>query len=227
MIKFFKKNDIIDSDFTVSTNKIANTVLSDILVGIDSNGDVYPIDIVTDGCDNNFSGSCELIEYKTNIAVTPNERAIDFQYGKFVTGSIPFYTSDQPNYISEENPVNIDGSYKRQVYNSVKKLYYNDYNNSYNIFGFDGFDTSKAKLHLSDEFIVLNLKITDTGDKILPGSIHIQNQSGDIVADIFDDSNNNLFLSGSYFIDKYIFKSDDRENITNYGLSGTSTLIQN
>jgi hypothetical protein len=227
MIKFFKKNDTIDSDFTVSTNKIANTVLSDILVGIDSNGDVYPIDIVTDGCDNNFAGSCELIEYETNIAVTPNERSIDFQYGKFITGSIPFYTSDQPDYISEENPVNIDGSYKRQVYNSVKKLYYNDYNNSYNIFGFDGFDTSKAKLQLSDEFIVLNLKITDTGDKILPGSIRIQNQSGDIVADIFDDSNNNLFLSGSYFIDKYIFKSDSRENITNYGLSGASTLIQN
>ena len=32
-------------------------------------------------------------------------------------------------------------------------MYYNNYNNSYNIFGFDGYDTSKAKLNLDDKFI--------------------------------------------------------------------------
>ena len=137
-----------------------------------------------------------------------------------MNSDVVFYDIDSTYYNSDVNPTNRDGSYKSQVHNTTTKMYYNDYNNCYNIFGFDGFDTSKTTLNLEHEFSLLKLKISSTGNKIAPKSVNIRNQSGDLVGNIMDDGNNNLFLSGSYFIEKQVIKSDSKNITTNMNISG-------
>ncbi len=226
MLKFFKKSDIVNTDFSVSTDKVANNVVSDLVVGTDSSGSIFPLNMFISECDDAKSGSCDVQSQITNMSYAPSENYINHQLGKKLEDGVIFYQiSDVPLYNPNSNPVNRDGSYKGNVYNTFQKMYYNDYNNAYNIFGFDGFDTSRAKLNLSNNFISLNLKITDSGDKLKPNSINIQNQTGDIVASIKDDGFNNLYLSGTYFINKSEFTSSFDKGFTSFGSCGVSQLI--
>ena len=225
MLKFFKKSDIVNTDFNVSTDKVANDILSDLIVGIDTSGSIFPINALTFECDDTKSGSCETLSQITNIAYSPSENEINYQLGKKFQDGVIFYEKGDSEYVESLNPVNRDNSYKGNVYNTVKKMYYNDYNNAYNIFGFEGFDTSKANLNLSNNFISFNLKITDSGDKLKPNSINIRNQTGDIVTSINDDGYNNLYLSGTYFINKSKFTSSFEEGFASFGSCGVSQLI--
>ena len=225
MLKFFKKSDIVNTDFSVSTDKVANNVISDLIVGTDSSGSIFPLNMLIFNCDDVKSGSCEVQSQITNLSYSPSENSINHQLGKKLEDGVIFYEISDSSYNPNSNPINTDGTYKGNVHNTVKKMYYNDYNNAYNIFGFEGFDTSRAKLNLSNDFIAFNLKITDSGDKLKPNSINIRNQSGDIVASIKDDGYNNLYLSGTYFINKSEFTSSFDEGFTSFGSCGVSQLI--
>ena len=225
MLKFFRKSDIVNTDFTVSTDKTADNIVGDLLAGTDSSGSVFSINILGEECDDSKSGSCNPNTFLSAVKTSPSELDISHQYGKYVHSSSVFYDVDDSSYNSGSNPVNKDGSYKRQVFNSVENMYYNDYNNAYNIFGFDGFDTSNTSLNLSNEFVLLNLKTTDSGDRLRATSVVVKNQSGDIVANLIDDGYHNLQLSGTYFIHKHTFKANTKDNVFSYGDCGVSQLI--
>jgi hypothetical protein len=227
MIKFFKTNDLINTNVTITTDKLIDGVTSLGLIGLDADGEEYEINLLELICDDNISGSCDLISRETAIAIEDLTPDVNHQLGKYQHSSSVFYTTDCPQYDESENPTNIDGTYKRQVYNSVKNMYYNEYNSSYNIFGLDGFDASNSQTNLSNEFIMLNLKITDAGDRIVKNSVVIKNQSGDLVTDIYDDGNTNLLVSGSHFIEKYEFTSTAKTNVVNFGECGLASLIPN
>lgn len=211
MIKFFKNEDVVFTKYSVSNKKTSNNIVpNDLLAGTTGNFN-FPIKLDILECDHNKSGSCDEVNVETSYFLKISNdltQTLDFQIGKKINDDVVFYDTSSIYYNSFDNPINKDGSYKGQVYNTTKKMYYNDYNNSYNQFGFDGYDTSKATLNLSNEFSSLKLKISETGNKILPKSVRINNQSGDIVADIIDDGNNNLILSGSFFINKTEIKSE-------------------
>lgn len=228
MIKPFKQNDIVNTKFTLSSDKEVNNISSNIVFGTDVNNNIFPIDIGFEQCNHNISGSCELISRTTNIAITPTLNDSNFKIGKYIDNKFPFYESDDKSYEPEKNPKNNDGTYQREIFNSVKSMYYNNQNNSYNIFGLNGFDLSKTKLNLSNEFSLIDLKIQEAGDKILENSVVINNQSGDLICQIIDDGNNNLLISGSHFINKFVFESDTYNNtISSYGLTGVSKIIEN
>lgn len=207
MIKFFKNQDIIITPFTIAKPQTVNNILSDLILANEGD-DLFPLDVPITQCNDNVSGSCELVPVTGYLATSQFEDEIDFEIGKYVPSSSVFYPSGSAKWNQDTNPMNLDGTYQRQVYNTVFRMYYNNYNNAYNIFGFDEYDTSKASLNLTNEFSLLQLTISQTGDKIRPGTVTISNQTGDIVADIVDDSNYNLRLSGSYFINKYELTSD-------------------
>ena len=192
MIKWFRKQDIIVTDFIYANKKDLNTI------------------------NNDFK--------KYNISVDTSSL---FQRGEYITGSNIFYTYDNPNWNSKLNPTNsIDKSYKKQVYNEVYNMYYNTYNNAYDRFGFSSYDTSNTILNLADNFIALNFNVYNFGDGIQPKSVNIINYSGDIIGSIYDDGYNNLYLSGSYFIDKNEVTSSDMFDIS-YGEYGISKIITN
>ena len=103
-------------------------------------------------------------------------------------------------------------------------MYYNNYNNGYDIFGFDGYDTSKAKLNLTNEFSLFSFASSQAGDRIRQGSVRINNQSGDIIGYIVDDSNYNLYLSGSYFVNYFDFNSNN-SGLIKKGTYGLASVI--
>jgi len=231
MIKFFKTQDVLVTRFTVSKEKTFNNVLNNLLSGTDGTDDsVFPIQLSYFSCDNNKSGSCEGFYFDDiYLAMTQFEEAsqIDFSVGKYVNSSSVFYPSSSAKWNPVVNPVNVNGTYKGQVYNTVDKMYYNDYNNSYNIFGFDDYDNQRTKLDLTNDFSLYKLSVSQTGDGIKRNSVVIYNQSGDIVSNIEDDGNHNLILGGTYFINSYEFTTGSKDTVENRGTYGLGYYLLN
>jgi hypothetical protein len=229
MIKFFKTQDVLVTRFTVSKEKTFNNVLNNLLSGTDGTDDsVFPIQLSYFSCDNNKSGSCVYFD-DIYLAMTQFEEAsqIDFSVGKYVNSSSVFYPSSSAKWNPVVNPVNVNGTYKGQVYNTVDKMYYNDYNNSYNIFGFDDYDNQRTKLDLTNDFSLYKLSVSQTGDGIKRNSVVIYNQSGDIVSNIEDDGNHNLILGGTYFINSYEFTTGSKDTVENRGTYGLGYYLLN
>jgi hypothetical protein len=231
MIKFFKTQDVLVTRFTVSKEKTFNNVLNNLLSGTDGTDDsVFPIQLSYFSCDNNKSGSCEGVYFDDiYLAMTQFEEAsqIDFSVGKYVNSSSVFYPSSNAKWNPVVNPVNVNGTYKGQVYNTVDKMYYNDYNNSYNIFGFDDYDNQRTKLDLTNDFSLYKLSVSQTGDGIKRNSVVIYNQSGDIVSNIEDDGNHNLILGGTYYINSYEFTTGSKDTVENRGTYGLGYYLLN
>jgi hypothetical protein len=231
MIKFFKTQDVLVTRFTVSKEKTFNNVLNNLLVGTDGTDDsTFPIQLSYISCDNNKSGSCEGVTFdESYLAITQFEQLsqIDFSVGKYVNSSSIFYPSSSVKWNPTVNPVNIDGTYKGQIYNTVNKMYYNNYNNSYNIFGFDDYDNQRTKLGLTNDFSLYRLSVGQTGDGIKRNSVVIYNQSGDIVSNIEDDGNHNLILGGTYFINSYEFTTGSKDTVENRGTYGLGYYLLN
>jgi hypothetical protein len=240
MIKFLKNQDIQITTFSVAKEKIANNIFSDLIFASDGTYN-FPLIIPVQECDYNFNslstGSFATVNTQTCYASIVNQNGFlacspindpnnpQFQLGlKLPTGSV-FYPVDNIHYNAETNPTNLDGTYQGQVYNTIKKMYYNNYNNAYNIFGFDSYDISEASLSLDDKFVSYTLNVTQSGDRISPFSVLINNQTGDIVGSILDDGNNNLYLSGSYFINDFEVYSTNTESVVNYGITGLGQYL--
>lgn len=226
MIKFFKNEDILVTAFSVASPQVVNNIVTDLIAGNDSSEDYFPILILSDECDYNVSGSCSpdivnqgYLAQSQYSGVIPN-----FEIGRYITASAVFYPKESQFYDVRTNPTNSIGSYQGQVYNTIKNMYYNSYNNAYNIFGFDGYDTSNAKLNLTNEFSLFSFASTQAGDRIRPGSVRINNQTGDIIGFIVDDSNYNLYLSGSYFVNYFDFNSNNN-NLIIKGTYGLASVI--
>lgn len=231
MIKFFKTQDVLVTRFTVSKEKTFNNVLNNLLVGTDGTDDsTFPIQLSYISCDNNKSGSCEGVTFDGSyLAITQFEQLsqIDFSVGKYVNSSSIFYPSSSVKWNPTVNPVNIDGTYKGQIYNTINKMYYNNYNNSYNIFGFDDYDNQRTKLDLTNDFSLYRLSVGQTGDGIKRNSVVIYNQSGDIVSNIEDDGNHNLILGGTHFINSYEFTTGSKDTVENRGTYGLGYYLLN
>lgn len=231
MIKFFKTQDIIVTRFNLTKQKTFNNVLNNLLSGTDGTDDtIFPIQLSYIACDNNKSGSCEGISYDDiYLSITQFEQVsqIDFSVGKYINSSSVFYPSSSVKWNQYTNPVNVNGTYKGQIYNTVDKMYYNNYNNSYNIFGFDDYDRSTTKLNLANDFSLYRLAVNQTGDGIKRNSVVIYNQSGDIVSNIIDDGNHNLVLGGTYFINAFEFSTGSKDTVENRGTYGLGYYLLN
>lgn len=213
MIKFFKNKDIVISPFTIARTQTLNSIIDEFILAT-SNDQTFPI-ISRVGVCNNNTGSCEEIIVESYISTNASDD-INFRIGKYKPSSSVFNTNDD---------VNLDGTYQRQIYNTIKKMHYNDYNNAYNIFGFETYNTTDAYLNLPNEFSEITLKTSQAGDKIRPKSINLNNQVGDIVANVIDDGKHNLILSGTYFTNKYILLSDSNDLTTPMDLCGLGSYL--
>lgn len=240
MIKFLKNQDILISEFAVSKEKTADYFFNDILLLTDEDYS-FPLILSVEECNFNLnssdiSGSLTTIKSGCDDSIDQNRTFLGsspkitennpvYRFGKKYTSDIPFYTTDEVGYDEIINPVNDDGTYKGQVYNRIKNMYYNDYNNVYSRFGLDGFDDSNKNLKLTNGFTEYQFHITQSGDRLRQNSIVINNQTGDIVAFIKDDGNNNLYLSGSYYINNFIKYTSNQNNVKLYNDHGISKYI--
>lgn len=240
MIKFLKNQDIQITNFAVAKGKVADTLFLDLILATDDEYS-FPLILPVEETSVNFNsknitGSFSRIYDECNLTVINNDGYLaafpsaddnnpDFQIGKKYQSDFVFYPVNSVFYSSVENPINLDGTYQGQVYNTTKNMYYNDYNNSYNQFGIDGFNNSNVKLNLQDTFVTYTLTVPQSGDRIRPFSININNQTGDIVTNIKDDGKNNLYLSGSFFINCFESFTYNTKNIINPCNSGLGKYL--
>jgi hypothetical protein len=230
MIKFFKTQDVLTTRFVVAKPQVIDNIFLDLIFGNDGDDVTFPITVPFLQCNNNFSGSCEPIKITNAYLADTNfiqNDIPDFYIGKYLNSSSIFYPSSSVEWSNETNPVNINGTYKGQIYNTIDKMYYNNYNNAYNRFGLNDTVLQNKKLNLANEFSLYSLAVNQAGDTIRPNTVVITNQTGDVLSDIYDDGNNNLFLTGSHFVDYYQFSSNSTSLVTSYGQYGLSYYLKN
>lgn len=104
-------------------------------------------------------------------------------------------------FFPDADPINIDGTYKRIVYNQIKTTFYNNYRDPTKMWGQEriDFDTSKTKKFLSDLIKVFYIPTTIMGEKILEKSVVILDNTLDDTYYITDDGNSNLFAGPNLF----------------------------
>lgn len=151
-----------------------------------------------------------------------NTTDIKIKYGKNTTGT--FYPIAHKNYNAEYEKINYDGSYYRNVYNSVKHLFYNDYGiytndedikNPLMVFGsetgqykidssdsnsFGDVQNNYERRIIRDEMLVIEIAKKNFGEKIKPNSFKIRDFSSPHgVIEIIDDGATNLMISENSF----------------------------
>lgn len=194
MIKQLKKYDVQTTPFIASKKwHLLNTQPED-LVLLDQNSE-SPIGqetfVAVDFIDYSYDDPYGILVSDCNIALDQQELDPVY-YEEGVSGSGLFYPTEEQN---------LNGSYKRLVYQQILKAFYNDYHNPLQMFGLEriDFQTSGIKKHLSDRFKVFSLNQTQFGDNILKGSVVFVDNAFDDNYTIFDDSNGNLIAKPNLF----------------------------
>jgi hypothetical protein len=187
MLKSLHKRDTQTSPFVVTKDWNLSNTFNDWVVLTEHSG--------------GLSVALEYEEYLTttasvnsscNIALEQqgSDRVL-FRKGQKATGV--FYPDD-------EN-VNIDGTYKRMVYSQVQNMFYNSFRDPTKIWGLEylDFENSQTKRFLSDEFNLYNVPTSIFGEKIVPNTVIIRNQTLDNDYSIVDDGKGNLFAVSNLF----------------------------
>ena len=104
-------------------------------------------------------------------------------------------------FYPELDPENIDGTYKRLIYSQIKTMFYNTYYDPTKMWGMENIDfpLSKTKKWISDEFRLINVPKNVFGDKIIPNSVIITDDTTDNEYIITDDGNCNLSAGTNLF----------------------------
>ena len=101
----------------------------------------------------------------------------------------------------DTEPLNDDGTYKRSIYHQVKTMFYNSYLDPSKIWGIENIDftLSQTQRNLSDQFRLIDVPRSVYGDKIVPKSVRVYDNTLDNVYLIQDDGNGNLFAGKNLF----------------------------
>lgn len=127
-----------------------------------------------------------------------NNINIIYEQGTYISGT--FFQKDSNYYESDLNPLNIDGSYKRLVYDVYKNLFYNSYENPVQLLGVENINLSGSRRNLTDIIDVFTLTKEQYGEKIVPKSVKIIDSQLNEQYTIVDDGQTHLLITGSYFI---------------------------
>jgi hypothetical protein len=236
MIKSLNKSDILVTPFEANKNwDVDNLNPSDLILWMSQS-----IDLRT-GITSSLIGNISLtyIDYGDNNAgydptviypITNSycNLALQQQSNGYVTyrkgvfnqniiyPTASFYTASSNQYNATENPINVDGTYMNIVYSENKHLFYNNYNNFTKTFGMETADLSSTHRILTDTMDVFTIPQKKFGEKLVPNSIKILDDSLDKEYSLIDDGNCNLIFSGSVF-SKYEINnllSSSVENLT-------------
>lgn len=120
--------------------------------------------------------------------------------------STPFYPSGSPYWLSSNDPINSSGKYARNVYYITDGMFYKNAQDPLKIFGVEYYTqdpkTGKKEVReIHDKIVTLNLKHNVWGEKIVPESVQIIDDSNpNNTLKIYDDGYTNLYVTGSHFL---------------------------
>ena len=158
-----------------------------------------------------YYGPNPILNRECNIALEQQEQDI-LIYQEGLLGSGKFFPDSEPT-----NP---DGTYKRLVYNTINRAFYNNYNDPTKIFGLEyiDFPLGQTVRNMANNFRVFNIPQLIYGDKILPGTIQFFDTSLDDNMVIKDDGYQNLIAGYNLFS-----KIQEVRNFGNTLLTGSYT----
>lgn len=139
-----------------------------------------------------YNNGNPLLNRDCNIALEQQETDIAiYQEGTKKTGI--FYP--------EQESKNKDNTYKRLVYAHINSAFYNNYRNPTQIFGVDliDFQLSNTLRYISDEFRMFTIPQNVFGERIVPNSVHLYDNSLDDNVEIKDDGFQNLIAGKNLF----------------------------
>lgn len=188
MNKTLHRNDTQLTPFTMTKEWVLSNTLTDNLVLTEA-GNTVALEYIDYGYG---SESTPIINISCSVAMEqqPSNKA-KLRNGEKRNGL--FY--------SELEPQNVDGTFTRLVYDQVKGMFYNNYRDPSKMWGMEmiDFDKSKTRKFLADKLRLFDIPTIVFGEKILPKSIEIRDNSLDNNFTIFDDGNCNLFAGVNLF----------------------------
>jgi len=190
MIKDLKRYQIQLTPFQATKDWAVNNVDNDDLLLFESTGsddgepiDLEYIDYNPDSALNNYNCQIALEQQAADV--------ISHRDGEQLTG--PFYP--------DSDPTNIDGTYQRSVYSQIRTSFYNTYRNPTQIFGIENidFERGKTKRRIAEKLRLFDVPRSVFGDKIIPSSVVIYDNSLDNDYTITDDGYGNLQAGTNLF----------------------------
>jgi hypothetical protein len=202
MIKSINPNNILITPFVASKGcELSGQQTDDLLVTdpwsgslTDDTGEVYV---------GEFPIAYDFVDYGTGLTAPVLNRscslALDQQtldaviYEEGVSGSGMFYT--------EQESINLNGSYKRMVWSQIRQAFYNNYRDPTKLFGLENLDInlSGTKRFYAERVRVFTVPQRIFGEKLLEGSIRLVDNALDDYYEITDDSKGNLVASRNLF----------------------------
>jgi len=128
---------------------------------------------------------------------------VEINEGLKISGS--FYPSGSEFYVAANDPINISGKYARNVYSMTDAMFYKNTHEAIKLFGVEHYTqdpvTGQREVrHIHDRIITATLKHNVFGDKVIPNTVQIiDNSSPHSTLEIYDDGYTNLYVTGSQF----------------------------
>lgn len=114
-------------------------------------------------------------------------------------------------FYPDQDPINQDKTYKRTVFSQVRTMFYNKYHDPTKTWGMDQLDFAlgKTKRKLSDEFRLFDFPQQVYGDRVVPNTIIIHDNTLDVEYQITDDGFGNLIAGNNLFSRQQIVSKHD------------------
>lgn len=197
MIKSLNRDDIQVTPFIAAkTWNLQNIEDTDLILWMSgsTSGSISHIYI-----DYNDGLSAPTTSSECSLALQQQDSQLTLKYQRGISGSGTYFPIDSLYYNSSSQPVNQDGTFMSVVYTVNKQLFYNTYDNPTQIWGLENINLNSNHRLLTDAMDVFTLSKNQFGEKIIPNSVLIQDNLGEIDYTIIDDGNTNLILDGIYF----------------------------
>ena len=189
MLKLLHKNDTKISPFFVTKPwELSNVINDDLIIMEHSGSDGLPVCL-------------EYIEYTSKFPITSSNCNIAKEQQDNDLANYKSGIKLSGLFYPETDPKNLDGTYQRVVYSQIIKTFYNNYRDPTKIWGLENldFELSKTKRYISDRFKMFEIPQYTFGEKILPSSVVMYDDTTDNDYIIVDDGNCNLFAGTNIF----------------------------
>ena len=131
-------------------------------------------------------------------------------------------------FYPDVDPINVDNTYKRMVYTQIKTTFYNDYRDPTKIWGINtlDFELSKTKRKISDEIKLFDVPRLVYGERIIPNTVVMHDNSIDDNIIIIDDGDGNLIAGTNLFSNHEEIGSHKNTFIkSNFHITADSAII--
>jgi len=198
MIKSINKNNVLITPFVATKGcELSGFQTDDLLLTEDTpasgiNPASGSVPIALDFVD--YSNGLANPVLNRNCSIALEQQTLDqVIYEEGVSGSGLFYPDSEAT--------NINGSYKRLVWNQIRTSFYNNYRNPTQLFGLENIDIdlSGTKRVFADRVRVFTVPRVIFGEKLLENSIRLKDNALDDEYVISDDGKGNLIAKNNLF----------------------------